>query len=96
MPCGCLVFLIGIAFPRIAVILLWFFTFWVNKAFAGGILLPLLGLIFLPYTLLWYVIVMNAFHGVWGFWQVALMVIAIILDLSSHGGGARAYSRRSS
>ncbi len=54
MPC--LFALIAVLSPRFALLLLWLFSPWVDKAFAG-FFLPLLGLVFLPWTTLMYVLV---------------------------------------
>ncbi len=91
---GCLVLFVGLVAPRAALVLMWIFSHWIGRAFDGGILLPVLGFLFLPYTLLWYVVVLNAFHAQWGLWQVLILVLAILADFSSHGGSARAARRR--
>ena len=52
----CLVALVAVLSPRLAILLLWLFTNYVDRAFAGFIL-PLLGLLFLPWTTLLYVLV---------------------------------------
>ncbi len=58
MACFACLFAIGAAFfPRLALLFVWLFTPLVNRAFSGGILLPLLGIIFLPFTTLIYVLV---------------------------------------
>lgn len=85
---GCLFFILGMAAPRVAIFLLWFFSNWFGGVF-HGLLIPLLGFIFLPYTLLWYSVVLNVFSGVWGFWQVAFLIVALVLDLGSTGGSAK-------
>jgi hypothetical protein len=36
--------------------------------------------------LLWYSAVNNWFNGQWGFWQIVVLIIAILIDLSSDGG----------
>ncbi|MFA6603533.1 MAG: hypothetical protein WCT10_01670 [Patescibacteria group bacterium] len=43
--------------------------------------IPLLGFIFAPYTLVWYVAVLHWYHGVWGRDQIIGLVLAILLDL---------------
>ncbi len=50
MPC-LLLFAI-LLFPRIALALLWFFSTYLQQAFHGGLLLPVLGFLFLPLTTL--------------------------------------------
>lgn len=53
---GCLFALLAMLSARAAVILIWLFTPFVDHAFAGW-LLPLLGVIFAPWTTLMYVLV---------------------------------------
>ncbi len=89
---GCLIFLVGLVFPRVALVLLWLFTHWVGRAF-DSFIVPLLGFLFVPYTLLWWIVVANVFGGAWGFWQVLFLVLALIADLSSYGG-LRRWRRR--
>jgi hypothetical protein len=45
----CLLALISGFFPRIALLLMWIFTNYVDRAFSS-LIRPLLGLIFLPFT----------------------------------------------
>jgi hypothetical protein len=52
----CLIALIAVLSPRLAIVLLWLFTNYVDRAFSG-FFLPLVGLIFLPWTTLLYVLV---------------------------------------
>jgi hypothetical protein len=83
MGCGCLLLLVGLAFPRVAIALLLLFSDWFARAF-DGLLIPLLGLVFLPYTLLWYSVVINTYDGRW---QILFLALALIADLSSSAGG---------
>jgi hypothetical protein len=53
---GCLFWLVALLSPRLALFLLWAFTNYVDRAFAGWFL-PLVGLIFLPWTTLLYVLI---------------------------------------
>ena len=88
MPCGCLIVVLGSAFPRVALVLTWIFTSRVDIAFQGGVLLPLLGLVVLPYTTLFYVLAYAPIAGVsaigWFF-----VVLGFLLDLTSLFGGGR-------
>ena len=70
--------------PRIAALIWWIFwpTRW-TAAF-GSIIWPILGIIFLPWTTLMYVIVANPFGG---FWDWLFLILAIFADLGSYGGG---------
>jgi hypothetical protein len=45
-------------------------------------LMPALGFIFLPTSLLWYSAVHNWFSGEWGVIPIAGMVVALLLDLA--------------
>lgn len=91
MGCGCLLTLIAMAFPRFVIVLLALFSNWFGRAY-GGMLIPLLGFFFLPYTLLWTSVVYNVYDHQWGVLQIALLVLALLLDFG-HIGGAR-YARR--
>ena len=88
MGCGCLLVLLGSAFPRIALILTWMFTSRVDIAFDNEFLLPLAGLIFLPYTTFFYVIAYAPIAGVstigWIF-----VIFGLLLDLGSWFGSGR-------
>jgi hypothetical protein len=54
---GCAFILLAAAFPRIGLIIVWAFTDWIRIAFNGSWVWPLLGLIFLPFATLFYVLV---------------------------------------
>jgi hypothetical protein len=78
---------------RLALLALWIATPWVNRAFQGGWILPLLGILFLPLTALTYVIVYALAGGVTG-WAWLWIVLAFVLDLASHGSSAYDNRRR--
>ena len=80
MPC--LFALIGAFAPRIALVLLWLFTPLVNLVFSSWIW-PLLGVIFLPFTTLLYVLL--AVSGPMSFWGWLIVGMGLILDLGSYG-----------
>lgn len=79
MPC--LLALIALATPRLVIVLVWFFSTWFKGMFPT-LLVPLLGFIFLPTTFLWYTAVLHWWHGVWSFWPIVGIVIALIIDIS--------------
>ena len=85
---SCLFALFGMVFPRVALVALWLFTDWLSAALDHW-LLALLGFLFLPYTLLWWTTVVNLFAAQWGFWQVLILVLAVIADLSSYRSARR-------
>ena len=86
MPC--LLILVTLAAPRLAIALLWFFTSWFHGIFPT-ILWPLLGFIFLPTTLLWYTAVQHWFAGQWTVVPVVGIVVALLIDLSPARGRRR-------
>jgi hypothetical protein len=88
---GCLLALVAAISPRVALVLVWLFTNLVDRAFTG-ILLPLLGLVFLPLTTLLYVLAYRPVVGVTG-WGWFLVALGLLFDLGSYGGGARSRRR---
>jgi hypothetical protein len=90
---SCLLALLALITPRIVIVLLWFLTGWFSGMF-DTLLWPILGFIFLPTTLLWYSVVVNWFGGLWTFWPVVGLVIALVIDLSPSSAGSRRYRRR--
>ena len=92
MPC--ILALLALITPRLVMFLLWLFTTWFGRAFGGQWLIPLLGFIFFPYTTLWYSVVVNWYGGAFGLFQILFLIVALLLDISSWGGGTRVYRRR--
>ncbi|GIU86938.1 MAG: hypothetical protein KatS3mg009_1453 [Acidimicrobiia bacterium] len=89
--CGCLVVLLGTAFPRIAVVLTWIFTDRLGRAFDDW-WLPLLGFVFLPYTTFFWVVAYAPLAGVTGLgWFV--VTAGFLMDLGALSG-ASGYGRR--
>ena len=85
---SCLLALLALAAPRLVVAFLWFFTTWFVGVF-DSVLWPILGFFFLPTTLLWYVAVQHWFGGVWSFWPIVGLVVALMIDVSPAGGRRR-------
>lgn len=84
---GCIFLLIAALSPRLAVILMWIFTPWVDRAF-GPIIWPILGVLFLPITTLLYVILWNTNgRGVNG-WEWILVIFGVFGDLASYAARA--------
>ena len=80
--------LIGLFAPRFVIVLLWFFSGWFTGVFETR-LWPILGFLILPLTLLWYSVVINWFGGVWNWWSVLVLVLAVLIDLGSDNGARR-------
>jgi hypothetical protein len=80
----CLTVIFSLFFPRLAMVAIWLCTSWFSIAF-NGILWPILGFIFMPYTTLAYMAAMiNNHHSASGLWLV-LVVFAALVDIGGHG-----------
>lgn len=90
MPCF-LVFLI-LLFPRVVLVLMWLFSTILMRAY-GNLVIPLLGFIFLPITTIVYAWMTTNGIQMTGF-NLFIVVIAVLLDVGSHGSGAGSYRRR--
>jgi hypothetical protein len=88
MPC--LLVIIFLAFPRIALALLFFFSNYLERAY-HGLILPLLGFVFLPLTTLAYAWMMNTRQPTAGI-NLLILVVAVVIDVGGLGGGE--YHRR--
>ena len=88
MPCllGCLI----LAFPRVAIVLIFLFSTYLQRALPNMIWL-IVGFIFLPLTTLAYAFAINTNGSVQGVYFV-IVLVAVILDLGLHGGAE--FSRR--
>ena len=96
---GCLLLVLGLLVPRVAFLLLWIIykSEWVNKSIfdfgldLGGawIIIPIIGFLFFPFTLIWVCIVGFYSGGEWTEWNIFFLIIAVLLDLTSGGGSAK-------
>ena len=82
--------ILGLAFPRLVLVVLFFFTTFLDRAY-HGLLIPLLGFIFLPLTTLVYAWIVNTHAVVQGLYLVAI-IICILVDLGLIGHTARSRS----
>jgi hypothetical protein len=88
MPC--LLLLLFVLFPRVALVLLFLFTHYLSRAY-HGFLIPLIGFIFLPLTTLAYAWMVNNGQPIAGI-NLIILIIAVIIDIGGLGGGE--YHRR--
>lgn len=94
---GCCLFALVLSgAPRLASIIWWLFrpVYW-QAAFrdwpATWWLWPTIGIVFLPWTTLMYAIV---YPDGLSFWNWLFLALAVITDIASYGGGAKAEQRR--
>ena len=90
MPC--LIVLIAFLFPRLVIIGLALFSNYLQQAFTG-LLFPILGFFFLPYTTLSYAWVKNS-HGTIDGWYLVAIIVAVLVDIGAMGEGADVKRRR--
>ncbi|HUT57004.1 MAG TPA: hypothetical protein VNA25_03905 [Phycisphaerae bacterium] len=86
---GCVIVILGLIMPRVLMIFVALLTDWFGRAFNGGVLWPILGWIFLPYTTLAYMAAMlRNDHQLTGWW-IVLLVLAVLVDIGAIGGSRR-------
>ena len=77
---GC-IFAFAIAFvPRIMLILAWIFSDRWDVVWQGNWLWPLLGIIFLPYTTVMYLLIWTPVGGIAG-WDWMWIILGLLLDI---------------
>lgn len=91
MPC--LLLFVILLFPRVALALMFFFSTYLDRAFHGGLVVPVIGFIFLPLTTIVYAWEINSGMPTEGI-NLLWLLIAVVIDLSGLGGGAHRQSRR--
>lgn len=85
MPC--ILAVIALAFPRIILVLLFFFSNYLNRAYQG-VLAPILGFLFLPLTTLVYAWLVNSKLPTSGVYLI-LLIVAVIIDVGGWSGARR-------
>lgn len=91
MPCFLL--LIILTFPRLAMVLMWLYSNYLQRAYHNELVLPVIGFIFLPLTTIVYAWELNSGMPTEGV-NLLWLLIAVIIDLGGLGGGAHRQSRR--
>jgi hypothetical protein len=86
---GCFIFLFALISARLAIILTWLFSNVLERAYDGW-LVPVLGFLFLPWTMLAYAWMYDSGSTVEGF-EWFIVGLAFLVDLGSYatGRGAR-------
>jgi len=83
MPC--LLLLVVLAFPRLVLILMFLMSNYLQRAY-HGLLLPVLGFIFLPLTTITYAWIENSRYPLNGAYLL-ILIVAVIIDAGGLGGG---------
>ena len=86
---GCL----ALGAPRLVLVLVWIFSDYVGKAYSSNVW-PLLGFFLAPLTTLAYAWAKNSSGGELGGFHIAIVVVAVLIDLGLLGGGARSRFRK--
>jgi hypothetical protein len=84
---GCLVALIALLSPRLALLALWIFGDLLSRAFDSWFV-PFLGFFLLPWTTLAYAVMWSSSNRVYGF-EWFIVILAFFIDLSSYAQGQR-------
>lgn len=92
---GCLLALLGAAFPRLVLVVVFLFSRFVDRAVPPPALIwALLGFVFAPTSFLWFCAVQNWYAGQWGCFQLLVLAFALAADFGSGGRGAYEARRR--
>ncbi|MGD2175504.1 MAG: hypothetical protein PVJ27_08880 [Candidatus Brocadiaceae bacterium] len=89
---GCVLTIIALLVPRLTMFFIWLLTDWFSQAFET-VVWPLLGFFFMPYTTLACMAAVLRNGSVSGWW-IALVVLAVLVDIGHWGGGGSSYRRR--
>jgi hypothetical protein len=92
MPC-CIAAVAALIGPRLALVLMFFFTNYLQRAFDSWIW-PLLGFFFLPLTTIVYAWAISTHGSIEGLYLIAV-IVAALLDLGIIGGAGRSRRGRS-
>ncbi len=84
---GCLLVLIVALSPRLGMLLIWLVTDWVGRTFNGW-LIPVLGIIFLPWTTVLYTIGYILSGDAAAPWGILGIFIGLFLDIALHARSA--------
>lgn len=85
----CLFASLALIGPRFVLVVWWIFGDRVDLAF-GSWIWPLLGLVFLPWTTLAYVMAWQPVVGVDGTWDVLLIGLGVVIDIATYSSRAAA------
>ena len=84
MPC--LLLVLVLAFPRVVLVFMFLLSNYLQRAY-DGLILPLLGFIFLPLTTIVYAWLVNSHRPIDGV-NLLFLIVAVVIDAGGIGGGA--------
>ena len=84
MPC--LLVVLVLAFPRVVLVLMFLLSNYLTRAY-HGLLIPILGFIFLPLTTIVYAWLVNSRMPLEGI-NLLYLIVAVVIDVGGLGGGA--------
>lgn len=90
---GCIVAVLALLTPRVAIVLVVIFSDFIGRAYDSWIW-PLLGFFFLPLTTLAYAAAINWNDGSVSGGYFFMVLLAALIDLGALGGGRAAQRRR--
>jgi len=88
MPC-CLIVAV-LLFPRVVLVCMFLFSHYLERAY-HGLIVPVLGFLFLPTTTLTYAWLTNTHRPLEGV-NLIILIVAVVIDAGGLGGGE--YHRR--
>ncbi len=90
---GCLFVTLILVSPRMGVGALWLFTDWIDRAYNERLLIPILGIIFLPWTTALFAVgyIIDESAGAWAWIG---FVVGLFLDIALQAGSATMTRRR--
>ena len=83
MPC--LLLIVVLAFPRVVLVLMFLLSNYLTRAY-HGLLVPLLGFIFLPVTTIVYAWMVNSRLPMEGV-NLIILIVAVVIDVGGLSGG---------
>jgi hypothetical protein len=82
---ACLLLIVVLAFPRVVLLLMFLLSNYLQHAY-HGLVVPILGFIFLPLTTIVYAWLVNSHMPLAGV-NLLILIIAVIIDAGGLGGG---------
>ena len=83
MPC--ILLILVLLFPRVILVLMFLFSTYLQRAY-HGLIVPIIGFLFLPLTTLAYAWMVNSHMPLEGV-NLIILIVAVIIDIGGLGGG---------